>query len=292
MAWEPITYSRASSAETISYRITPPGHIRGSVLFVHGAGNDALFGIVGLGKRLLKEGLRVAAFDLDGHGRTSTTKFSAASIGSAIQEALDQLCGDSPGPVHGIGVSLGGSILLHALGTARPQMASAVLMAAPLQIRFSAATVLPEFRPHLLRTLWREREHYGLVGLIPSFGPFKRQTYPLRLADSGAAGSFSYIDTLNRALDAMDLEGAAARVDLPVLLVHGDADRVVPIKQGERLAQLMPSAEVLRVHGGTHLTTPFEPVVMESVLRWIVGNSDVTRPLSQNSGTDRLNGHA
>lgn len=274
MTWERIVYRRGRSADSVSYRITPDVVLRGTVLFVHGAGNDALFGIVGLAKRLLLDGYRVAAFDLDGHGRASTTRFSGADIGAAIPTAVERLCGDAGGLLHGVGVSLGGSILLHALGARSLEMSSAVLMVAPLEIRFATANVISELRPHLLRTLWREREHYGLTGLIPSFGSFKRDTYPLRLeGPETAGGSFAYIESLNRTLKALELEDAASGVDTPVLLVYGDADRVVPIGQGERLKQLMGTTELLRIPGGTHLTTPFEPAATAAARQWILQHS-------------------
>jgi fermentation-respiration switch protein FrsA (DUF1100 family) len=52
---------------------------------------------------------------------------------------------------------------------------------------------------------------------------------------------------------ALDSLGRAPRVRAPVLLLHGDADEVVPFSQAERLHAALPRAAPLRrIHGGTH----------------------------------------
>ena len=47
--WERLSYPRPEAAgETVAYRLSPAVAPRGLVLAVHGAGNDALFALVGL----------------------------------------------------------------------------------------------------------------------------------------------------------------------------------------------------------------------------------------------------
>src|SRR5690606_369566 len=101
---------------------------------------------------------------------------------------------------------------------------SAALVVAPVRIESSVPALAREVSLRTLSLLWREREHYGLTGLIPSFGSFKRDVYPLRLAVDPPAGTFGYVAALNEALASLDLEGAARNVDLPVLLAYGDRD--------------------------------------------------------------------
>jgi len=43
-----------------------------------------------------------------------------------------------------------------------------------------------------------------------------------------------------------------ATLDVPVLIVHGTSDRIVPFGEGERLAAAQPKAEFLRVEGADH----------------------------------------
>ena len=136
-------------------------------------------------------------------------------------------------------------------------------------MELSRRAVVGELGPGLLRTLWREREHYGVGGLIPSFGRWKRDVYPLRLGEVAGTGAFGYVEALNQILASLRLEEAARAIDTPVLLVYGAADRLVPPEQGERLAALLPRSELRILPGETHLTTPLAPAAVEAVVRGI-----------------------
>ncbi|MBW3628827.1 MAG: alpha/beta hydrolase [Gemmatimonadetes bacterium] len=268
--WEKIRYPRnEAGGDTVAYRMTPTGAPRAVVLAVHGAGNDALFALVGLFKELLGRGYEVFTFDLDGHGRASTTLFGDAVRG-AVPAAVARTGAAQRGlPVHAIGISLGGAILLASLANLPSPPRSASLLSAPLRIHLSWAAIRREVGKPLLRTLWRERSHYGFTGLVPSFGPFKRGSYPLRLAQPPGPGPFGYVEVLNQTLERLSLEEAARRASIPVLLAYGRRDLLVPAEQAERLAQLLPRAELLVLDGETHLSAPMAPPAVYRVLSWI-----------------------
>lgn len=60
----------------------------------------------------------------------------------------------------------------------------------------------------------------------------------------------------------LDIPAAARRIHVPWLIVHGDADETVPIKEGERLADLAPGFGMLwTVEGGNHGFGAAHPVV-------------------------------
>jgi pimeloyl-ACP methyl ester carboxylesterase len=272
--WERLRYPRGAGGETVAYRIAPPSSARGAVLVVHGAGNDALFGFAGTFKRLLEARYEVFSFDLDGHGRSSTTRFSVQGIRSAIEEAVERSGAmDRELPLHGLGVSLGGSVLLHALPALGERLRSATLVCAPLRIHLTRMSLLGELHPRILGTIWREREHSGVTGLIPSFGPFRRGTFPLRLEEPPGPGPFGYVDALNRALEQMNLEDASRSASIPVLLIYGGRDRVVPLSQGERLEALLPRGQLLRLEKETHLSVPLAPAATQALLRWLASHS-------------------
>lgn len=270
-AWEEIAYPRPGG-ETTAYRLSPPAPPRAVALALHGAGNDALFAWVATFRSLLRRGVEVFTFHLDGHGRDGTTRFSAATAVDSVRAALARSCAEARGlPVHALGASLGGALLLAALPSVAPPVASAVLMVAPLRIHLSWRAVRGEVGLPLLGAVRRGRADYGWTGLIPSFGPFRRGLYPLRLAEEPPAGTFGYVEVLNRALEELRLEDAARRVRVPTLLVYGERDRLVPAAQGERLAGLIPGAELRVLPGGTHLGTPLAPEVVEGVAAWVGG---------------------
>jgi fermentation-respiration switch protein FrsA (DUF1100 family) len=56
-----------------------------------------------------------------------------------------------------------------------------------------------------------------------------------------------------------DNVAAASKVPCPVLIVHGDADTIVPFALGERLSALFPGpTELLRIPGAGHNNLPLE----------------------------------
>lgn len=271
MGWESLRYPRPEAGgETVAYRLTPNTAPRGVALLSHGAGNDALFGMVGLARRLLEQGLEVFTFHLDGHGRGGSTRLAAETVTGALPAAAAASGAAARGlPLHAVGISLGGSLLLHALPRLTPRPESAVLLCAPLRVRLSRAALLGELRPRLLEVLWRERGDYGFGGLIPSFGRWKRGVYPLRLREPAGDERFAYVRELNRILGSLDLEGAARAADLPVRLIYGGADRLVPPEQAKRLTDLLPRADLLLLPGETHLSTPLAPAALHATVEWL-----------------------
>ena len=55
------------------------------------------------------------------------------------------------------------------------------------------------------------------------------------------------------AVGAFDVHDRLDEIRVPTLVVHGTADRVVPIENGELLAEGIPDAEFVRVDGAPHL---------------------------------------
>ncbi|HYW09980.1 MAG TPA: alpha/beta fold hydrolase, partial [Longimicrobium sp.] len=169
-------------------------------------------------------------------------------------------------PLHLLGHSLGGSLVLHALS--RPgweSVSSAAILSAPIRVRLGPRVAFGELRGFFARATIAQREHYGAWGVVPAVGPLKRSAYPFRRAP-GAAGS--YVSAVRDLLERLDLEAAAPRIRFPVLLVYGDRDALVPPEQGERLGRLIPRAELARVAGATHWSLPFAPGAVERVAEW------------------------
>jgi pimeloyl-ACP methyl ester carboxylesterase len=276
--WQTFRYPRPEAGgETQAHRLIPRD-ATGGALVVHGAGNDALFSLTGLFAELLTLGLEVFTFDVDGHGRDSTARLSADSAASVIPAALEAWGGPPRDrPLHALGISLGGSLLLHALPALGGRLASATMMCAPLRIELRWRSIRREIGVPMLRTLWRERSRFGLTGLIPSFGPFRRDLYPLRLASEPGRGPFGYVDVLNSILQRLDLEGAARATRIPVLLAYGGRDLLVPTTQARRLAELLPAPELLLLPRETHLSTPLAPATRERLLRWVAQHPLVNR---------------
>jgi uncharacterized protein len=56
--------------------------------------------------------------------------------------------------------------------------------------------------------------------------------------------------------DRFDTEALLPRVNAPVLILHGTADRVIPWQQGEALSRIARRADLVLVNGGGHADLP------------------------------------
>ncbi|HEX8242294.1 MAG TPA: alpha/beta fold hydrolase, partial [Longimicrobium sp.] len=177
-----VRYARPDAhGEVEAWRITP-AEPRARVVVAHGAGNDALYPQVALFKALVRRGVEVFSFDVDGHGAASTTVFSPGVVPSALAAAAGEAeCGHPDLPLHLLGHSFGGSLVLHALATrAVPHAASGIVISAPLSVTLGFRVAVGELGGFLRAETLGQREHYGLWGTIPAVGPLKRRAYPIR----------------------------------------------------------------------------------------------------------------
>jgi alpha-beta hydrolase superfamily lysophospholipase len=250
--------------------LTPPGPPRARVLVAHGAGNDAVFPLLELFRALVDGGCEVFSFDVDGHGCGSTTVFDPRTVRTAVAAALDAGERGRPRlPLHVIGHSLGGALVLDALASgALDRAASAVVLSAPVELRLGARTVVGELRGFFRMATLAQREHYGWWGLVPAFGPVKRAAYPFRRTNADGR-AWSYVDAVRRLLGEMRLEERVGAIRVPTLLIYSREDWLVGHGDGERLAARMPVARLLSLRGATHYSVPFAREAIDAVLEWV-----------------------
>jgi pimeloyl-ACP methyl ester carboxylesterase len=56
-----------------------------------------------------------------------------------------------------------------------------------------------------------------------------------------------------QAVDAFDVSDRCDEIEVPTLVLHGTADRVVPFENGEMLSDRLPNAKLIPIDGGPHL---------------------------------------
>lgn len=273
---ERVRYPRPrAGGEVDAWRLLPR-EPRARVVAAHGAGNDALYPQIALFKALVRRGVEVFSFDIDGHGAESTTVFSPDVVPSAIGAAVDQAERGRPAlPLHLLGHSFGGSLVLHALATdAVPHALSGIAISAPITVELTPRVALSELLGFFHASTLGQREHYGAWGTVPAVGPLKRRAYPIRGA-AQAGAPFAYVAAIRALLARLDLDHSAADVRVSVLLAYGEADRLVPVEQGRRLAETIPHAELLEVPRATHWSTAFAADAVERAAAWVDAHAAV-----------------
>ncbi len=75
---------------------------------------------------------------------------------------------------------------------------------------------------------------------------------PFRSLAEVAAGHYPYVPVKLLLRDRFDSEARAPGVKIPCLLIHGDADTIIPFAHGRAMAETLPDAELLAVKGAGH----------------------------------------
>ncbi len=161
-------------------------------------------------------------FDMRGHGESSG-RLGRVTIGELIQDTLRVL--EHTGPAVVAGSSLGGLVGAYA-AAARPELVRALALLAPALGLLADLGAMLDARGRL----WTN-DGQGFV------------VEPRVLADA----------------KALDEHGLAARLCVPVLVVHGAADDVIPFRASERLFAAIPHAQkqLWIVPGGDHRLNTF-----------------------------------
>ena len=133
---------------------------------------------------------------------------------------------------------------LAALGTIRSERGRPVVLIG-WSLGAAVATATAARAPGQLRALVLLSPWYSLDSVARRHFPgwlvtlFRRETY-----DSGTAG---------------------ASLRLPVLIVHGEADALIDVAEGTRLARAIPGARLVRVPGAGHNDLPGQPDTLRAL---------------------------
>jgi pimeloyl-ACP methyl ester carboxylesterase len=209
-----------------------------TVLLVHGfEGNRAQFGAVVAA--LVARGFSAVALDVPAHGESAGNELTALKFVDAIERALAGLA-----PVHSvIGHSMGGAMALFTLAK-KGGATKVALISAP-------------------SSLGRELRRFAqAVGLS------KRGT------DAFIASVESHVGV---PADEFDVRIIASDVALPVLLVHDQNDRQVPVVESARAAHMLDTAELIVTRGLGHNRLLADPTVVAEVVDFVAAQETMGR---------------
>ncbi len=202
-----------------------------AVLLLHGSpGSSADF--LALGPRLAGERFVVAP-DLPGFGH-SERRVADYSIAAHAEYALALLDELALGTVDLVGFSMGGGVALE-LAARRPEAARSLTLLSSIGVQelelLGSQPLNHAVHAIQLAALWGLHEatpHFGRLDGFPLDLPYARNFY----------------DT-----DQRPLRGFLERLELPVLIVHGERDPLVPAGAAREHYRLVPQSELLMLDG-------------------------------------------
>lgn len=237
------------------------------LLFLHGLGGNYGTWQVALGS--LAENHRVVALDLPGHGKSakpdpSTADYSLSGLTDAVKHAIAALKPTKPIVV---GHSLGGAIALQLALDLGDQIGGLVLI--------NSAGLGKEIGAELLRLMANEPGAETSRGLLALF--YQDQSLvtdrgvndmaQTQLADGAwpaqqAAANAAFDNHGQR----FDLPKHLRDVKLPVLIIWGERDRVIPLAHAASALNKLPDATLRLVAGVGHVPQVEAPDVVATAI--------------------------
>lgn len=206
------------------------GYSKSKVLLLHGwSGRGSQ--LYHLADKILENRMMVISVDAPAHGLSSGKKTNMLEYIRAIEE-IDKKYGPFD---YAIGHSWGGMTLLNALGK-KLKLKKAVIIGADNKI----SQVISEF--------------------VKKFQVDQSVT-PVILAH--------YCKLLKVQMDQFDSEKVAARIDIPVLVIHDTKDAFVPVSSAIEIRQQLKKGSLLITNGLGHHKIFKDPEVMQKIINFI-----------------------
>ncbi|MEZ4742168.1 MAG: alpha/beta hydrolase [Bdellovibrionota bacterium] len=272
IAFHSINYNREKHDGNVSaIFLRPLTQCKGLALFAHATGNDHSFPQVTLFKNLLKADYALFSFDLDGHGLNSTTKFTHKRIRSSLSQAVREARKHEPKlPIHLIGQSLGGALILDYVANNKHNIQSLSLIGVPIYLTLKPNAYINELISLASHSMRKEIITYGPWGIIPAFGAFKRNTFPLRTFSSLPRSSkLEYVDEVMSTLEDINLVESAKKIKTPTLLCYGNRDKIAPVEHGELLFENLSESHLVTVFNETHFSLGFSEESISKIINWL-----------------------
>lgn len=252
-----------------------------TLLLVNGLGSQCINFKEAFCERFVARGLRVVRFDNRDVGLSSHLKGGPHyTVDDMADDAFAVLDAVGAHAAHVAGWSMGGMIV-QAMAIRRPEriLSMTSIMSAPGPIPGERdPDVLAAFSapPATTREEAAERHLQGLRAWgSPASLDVERIT-----ADAYAAYDRCW-DPEGRARQAMAIGASPSRVDalgrltVPTLVIHGDADRLVPLEAGRATAEAIPGARLEIVEGMGH---DYPPEHWDRIVELVTAHASAASP--------------
>jgi pimeloyl-ACP methyl ester carboxylesterase len=216
------------------------------VVLVHGLGGHSEQWL-NLSAYLVKAGYRVYIPDLPGYGRSE----KPADFSYSVHDEAEAVVGffDALGlkQVDLGGWSMGGGIVQH-VAFRHPERVRRLMLFASIGIKQAPTFDVRLFTPSTPAEL---AQLNALLMPNPPKAPDFVARDLLRISQERAWVIQRALDSMRSGQDATD--SLLPQLKMPVLIVWGDVDRIIPLNQGETMHKLVPQSELDVITGCGHL---------------------------------------
>ena len=249
----------------------PRGRAIATVIGVHAFG-DFRLAFEEVGPELARRGFRVHAYDQRGFGDTAGHGrwHGWRRLVRDLRGVIERLRPADGSPMLLLGESLGGGVALTAAARFRPDGVTGVILVEPAVRRGIRWRLMWDVAFGTLAFLAPGYSRRLLRGIHPELTARART----RLADDPRIVRVIRADAYKGLLSLADAASSSTRrLRLPVLLLYGRADGIIPLKLFERAVQdLEPRVTALQYPAAPHLLLQTEswPRVIDDIEAWIL----------------------
>jgi pimeloyl-ACP methyl ester carboxylesterase len=227
---------------------------KSTIVFIHGAGGSNYLWRSQV--NALADRVNTVALDLPGHGKSDgegcqNVAAYAASV-TAFVEAIE-----APRPIP-CGLSMGGAITLQLLIDNPQRFPAAVLISTGARLK-----VLPAIFEAI------QTDYPGFLEMLDRFAFAPTTARDVRRAfieDSAAcAPEITYGDFM--ACNGFDVTGQLSGIDVPVLVMTAEEDRLTPVKYGEYLEKNLDRAARCHIREAGHIAPVEQPNAVNRAIR-------------------------
>ncbi len=206
-----------------------------AVLLLHGwSGYSAQF--AAFVEPIVEAGFRAVAFDAPGHGRSGGKRTNMINNARALMKVADAF-----GPVHGV--------VAHSFGAPTALQAVRLGLGLKRMVFVAPSANLIEGTRHVA----------ALMGFPPEVEARMRRRLEARIGIT-----WDKLET-----DAALAGLAAAGRDAPLLVIHDERDREVPVANGRAVAEAGSDARLMTTRGLGHRRVLRDPAVIDAAIRFL-----------------------
>jgi pimeloyl-ACP methyl ester carboxylesterase len=237
-----------------------------TLVFIHGAQHDH-FVWKSLVTRLAGPERNVLAPDLPGHGRSGGAPLpSIEAMADWLVVLLTKVGAGGTAQFALIGHSMGSLVALEAAARLSGRVSQLVMIgtAIPMPVASALLDAARDDEPKAMALINRwshsPRAFQGAVGGHGLWLP----AINLRIMERQPTGTlFNDLSACNAYRNGMETTG---RLDCPVTLVAGTADRMTPVKSARKLAATLPDAILVEIAGAGHALMAEAPEAVAKVI--------------------------
>jgi 3-oxoadipate enol-lactonase len=252
----------------------PDERARPPVLFLTGAGPIAAVALRSIAA--LETHFRVLGAQLDAPADAADAAGDDAAV-TTVEDALAMLDAAGIDQAHVVGLSFGG-VTAQEIAIRHPQRVCSLVLGATSAGGELYTRPGPEIG-HFIRRLSELPAEEGLWAAVPYlYAPATRRHHARLIGEDIARclsrpvdpGLYSRLHAIARAHDA---SSRLAQIVAPVLVIHGEQDRIVPLDNGRQLAHGIARAEFVSVPGGGHAFPTDAPETNRELVRFLRAQS-------------------